>query len=75
MLLQMGASASLQIRAADWVGLAADEEVCFGPKRHLVRRSDLVALGEERTWRGHGKSVAYDPERHFTPANYRIAKG
>jgi hypothetical protein len=32
-----------------------------GPSRHLVRRSDLVALGEKRTSRDHLKSVACDP--------------
>jgi hypothetical protein len=55
----MGASASLQIRAADWVGLAADEEVCFGPKRHLVRRSDLVAFGGKSGHSGRVLEVSF----------------
>jgi hypothetical protein len=33
----------------------------FGPLRHLVRLSDLVAIGAKRTLRDHGKSVASDP--------------
>ena len=39
----------------------------LGPKRRLVRRSVLVAIGGEgeRTSRGHSKSVAHDPYRPF----------
>jgi hypothetical protein len=28
---------------------AAAQNVAIGPKRHLLRRSDLVAIGEKRT--------------------------
>ena len=36
-----------------------------GHQRRLVLRSDLVAFGEKRTLRGHGKSVAPDPTRRL----------
>ena len=44
-------------------------KAAYGPSRHLARRSEIVALGEKRTWSDHPKSVASDPERHFASVN------
>ena len=68
MLLQMGASASLQIRAADWVGLAADEEGLFWPQASLSATQRFGHFwGEERTFRAGARSVLIDPHRVISP--------
>src|SRR5580700_7272504 len=46
-----------------------------GPLSPLPQRCDPVAFGAEADMRGHHKSVAPDPWRHFGNADYRIAKG
>jgi len=46
-----------------------------GPSRHLLRRSDLVALGGKAEVQTGVRNDAIDPLRHFETVNYRIAKG
>jgi glutathione S-transferase len=64
------------LRDSDWAyrrleatarGFCAVRASAYGRLRHLVRRSDLVAIAcEKRTWRGHRNLAAPDPQRSST---------